>query len=132
MREVLERSDRSVALHVARDGEQALAMIAREGAHRAMPEPDLVLLDLNLPRLHGRDVLGRLKGDPRLRHIPVIVLSNSRADGDVAACYQLHANCYLQKSPDVEQFAGAMRQLEDFWLHHVALPPKNAREYRAG
>ena len=131
MRDVLERSARPITLHLARDGEQALAMIGREGDYRGLPEPDLVLLDLNLPRLHGREVLARLKGDPRLRHIPVVVLSSSKADSDVAACYQLHANCYLQKSPDVERFAGAMRQLEDFWFSHVMLPPKDAGEYRA-
>ena len=125
-REVLRHSARPVTLHVARDGEQALAMLAHE------PEPDLVLLDLNLPGLPGREVLARMKADARLKHIPVIVLSTSRADADVAACYQLHANCYLQKPMDVEDFAGAMRQLEEFWLTQVALPPKGAREYRVG
>ena len=126
LREVLRHGARQVALHVAPDGEQALAMLARE------PEPDLVLLDLNLPRVHGRDVLARMKADARLKHIPVIVLSTSRDDADVAACYQLHANCYLQKPMDVERFASAMRQLEEFWLTQVALPPKGAEEYRVG
>ena len=126
MREVLRQGARQVTLHVARDGEQALEMLARD------PEPDLVLLDLNLPRVHGREVLARMKADTRLKHIPVIVLSTSRADADVAACYQLHANCYLQKPMDVERFAGIMRQLEEFWLSQVALPPKGAQEYRVG
>jgi two-component system, chemotaxis family, response regulator Rcp1 len=126
MREVLKQGARHLNLHVAGDGEQALAMLARE------PEPDLVLLDLNLPGLPGREVLARMKADARLKHIPVIVLSTSRSDADVAACYQLHANCYLQKPMDVERFASAMRQLEEFWLTQVALPPKGAREYRVG
>jgi CheY-like chemotaxis protein len=125
-REVLRHSARNLALHVARDGEQALAMLKQP------PEPDLVLLDLNLPRLHGRDVLARMKADPRLKHIPVIVLSTSGADSDVAACYQLHANCYLQKPMDVDSFAGVMRQLEEFWFSQVALPPKASEEYRVG
>lgn len=128
-REVLRDSSRPVTLHVARDGEQALAMLARQGGHHALPEPDLILLDLNLPRLPGREVLARLKASRALRHIPVIVLSTSGADGDVAACYQLHANCYLQKPLKVESFATTMRQLEDFWLHRVLLPPKGAAEY---
>lgn len=128
-REVLRNSSRPVTLHVAKDGEQALAMLGRQGVHHALPEPDLVLLDLNLPRLPGREVLARLKGSRTLRHIPVIVLSTSGAESDVADCYQLHANCYLQKPLKVESFATTMRQLEEFWLHRAALPPKDAPEY---
>jgi two-component system, chemotaxis family, response regulator Rcp1 len=128
-REVLRNSTRPVTLHVAKDGEQALAMLGRQGVHRALPEPDLILLDLNLPRMPGREVLAQLKACGTLRHIPVIVLSTSRSDGDVAACYQLHANCYLQKPIKMESFATTMRQIEEFWLQRVALPPKGAAEY---
>lgn len=130
-REVLRNSTRPLTLHVARDGEQALAMLRRQGDHHALPEPDLVLLDLNLPRLHGREVLAFIKADTQLKHIPVIILSTSRADSDVAACYQLHANCYLQKPMKIESFASTMRQIEEFWLQQVALPPKGAGQYRA-
>lgn len=113
-------------LHLARDGEQALRMIRREGEHAHLPEPDLVLLDLNLPRKDGREVLAEIKRDPRLCHIPVIVLSTSRAEHDVIACYQLHANCYLQKPVDLEGFSELMRSVEDFWLRKVTLPPKQS------
>ena len=130
-REVLRDASRPVTLHVARDGEEALAMLRRQGEHHDLPEPDLVLLDLNLPRKPGREVLAWLKNDPQLKHIPVIILSTSRADADVADCYQLHANCYLQKPINMESFVATMRQLEEFWLKQVALPPKNAGAYRA-
>jgi len=130
-REVLRSSSRPLTLHVARDGEQALAMLARDGDYRALPEPDLVLLDLNLPRLDGREVLAWLKAHPQLKHIPVIILSTSKADSDVAACYQLHANCYLQKPMNLERFADTMRQVEEFWFRQVSLPPKGSDQYRA-
>lgn len=111
-------------LHVARDGEEALAMLRRQGAQAGMPEPDLVLLDLNLPRKDGREVLAEVKNDPKLNHIPVVVLSTSRAERDVLACYHLHANCYLQKPVDFEAFATLIRGLQDFWFGKVSLPSK--------
>lgn len=128
-REALRTSASPPTLQVARDGEQALAMLMRQGDYASLPEPDLVLLDLNLPRIDGREVLARIKGDARLQHIPVIVLSTSKVDTDVAACYQLHANCYLQKPMEIESFAGTMRQIEEFWLKRVALPPKASDQY---
>jgi len=105
-------------------------MLARQGDHHALPEPDLILLDLNLPRLQGREVLARVKASAEHKHIPVIVLSTSKTDSDVAACYQLHANCCLQKPMKIETFASTMRQIEEFWLKQVLLPPKGAVEYR--
>ena len=128
--EVLRESSRPLKLHVARDGEVAVQMLRRDAPYQELPEPDLVLLDLNLPRRHGREVLAWLKESPQLRHIPVIVLSTSQAESDIAACYQLHANCYLQKPLSLEAFAGTMKQLEEFWLRQVSLPPKNATIYQ--
>lgn len=128
--EVLRDSPRPLKLHVARDGEQALQMLRKDAPYLDLPEPDLVLLDLNLPRRHGKEVLAWLKENPQLRHIPVVVLSTSQAESDVAACYQLHANCYLQKPLSLDAFAGSMRQLEEFWFRQVSLPPKDAAAYQ--
>lgn len=122
--EVLGETSLRHTLRVARDGEQALNMIRRAGDYSNQPEPDLVLLDLNLPRKDGRAVLTEIKGDPELSHIPIIVLSTSRADRDVRDCYSLHANAYLQKPLDLDAFADLMRGVEDFWLRRAALPPK--------
>lgn len=122
--EVFEEIGLQHHVHVARDGEEALAMLRREGAHAALPEPDLVLLDLNLPRKDGREVLAEIKSDVRLNHIPVVVLSTSRAERDVVACYHLHANCYLQKPVDFEAFASLIRGLEDFWFGKASLPSR--------
>lgn len=118
-------------LHVARDGEEALAMLRRQGEHAGVPEPDLVLLDLNLPRKDGREVLSEVKNDPALNHIPVVVLSTSRAERDVLACYHLHANCYLQKPVDFEAFATLIRGLQDFWFGKASLPSKFSGEAHA-
>lgn len=122
--EVLGETSLRHVLRVARDGDQALDMIRRSGDYASLPEPDLVLLDLNLPRKDGRAVLAEVKQDPRLSHIPIIVLSTSRADRDVRDCYSLHANAYLQKPLDLDAFADLMRGVEDFWLRRAALPPK--------
>jgi two-component system, chemotaxis family, response regulator Rcp1 len=122
--EVLSDSGLQHTLHIARDGEEALNMIRRQGAHGDLPEPDLVLLDLNLPRKDGRDVLAEIKGDPRLCHIPVIILSTSKAERDISTCYRLHANCYLQKPVDLDAFAELMRGIEDFWFRKASLPPR--------
>ncbi len=122
--EVFEEIGAPHRLHVARDGEEALAMLRRQGVHANVPEPDLVLLDLNLPRKDGREVLAEIKSDPKLNHIPIVVLSTSRAERDVLACYHLHANCYLQKPVDFEAFAALIRGLQDFWFGRVSLPSK--------
>ena len=109
-------------LHVARDGNDALGFLRREGEHAAAPRPDLVLLDLNLPGLDGREVLAEMKGDPGLRRIPVVVLTTSEADEDIARSYDLHANCFVTKPVDMEQFLRIVRSIEDFWLRVVKLP----------
>jgi CheY-like chemotaxis protein len=109
-------------LHLIGDGEAALAFVRRQGDFTHAPRPDLILLDLNLPRCGGRDVLAALKADPALRSIPVVVLSTSDAERDVHDCYDLGANCYLVKPVVLDEFLELMRSLEQFWLHAVRLP----------
>jgi CheY-like chemotaxis protein len=123
--EVLRRGGRAHHLNIARDGEQAMKMLRREGEYKALPTPDLILLDLNLPRKDGREVLAELKEDPRLRSIPVVILTTSRADRDVTTCYSLHANSYITKPVDLGEFESLMRELEKYWLGMVVLPPKS-------
>ena len=109
-------------LHVAYDGIQAMAFLRREGMHAEAPRPDLVLLDLNLPRKDGRRVLEEVKEDPELRRIPVIVLTTSNAPSDIVKCYDLHANCYIVKPVDFDRFETVIRAIEDFWFRFVTLP----------
>jgi len=114
--EALREGTVPLHLSVTPDGEEALAFLRREGRYAAAPRPDLVLLDLNLPRLDGRAVLAAVKADPSLRRIPVVVLSTSEAEADIATSYDLHANCYVSKSPDLDQFFRVMGIIEEFWL----------------
>jgi chemotaxis family two-component system response regulator Rcp1 len=109
-------------LHVARDGVEALEFLRRAGKFADMPEPDLILLDLNLPKKDGREVLDDIKNDPQLREIPVIVLTTSDDEADVHRVYRLHANCYLTKPVDMDEFIRKVRGIEDFWLTLVRLP----------
>lgn len=125
--EALREGTAPLHLSVTPDGEEALAFLRREGRYAAAPRPDLVLLDLNLPRLDGRAVLAAIKADPSLRRIPVVVLSTSEAEADIATSYDLHANCYVSKSPDLDQFFRVMRMIEEFWLAVVRRPVAPAR-----
>lgn len=109
-------------LHVARDGEEALRFLRREGEFAEKPRPDLILLDLNMPRKDGREVLADLKADDELKRIPVVVLTTSQSEDDVAAAYNLSANCYVAKPVDLDQFLGVVRAIDDFWLSLVKLP----------
>lgn len=106
-------------LRVAQDGDEALAVLRHPGPGRL---PDLILLDLNLPRRDGREVLAEIKQDPALRRIPVVVLTSSTAEEDIVRSYDLHANCYITKPPDLAQFTKIVRSIESFWLAIVALP----------
>jgi CheY-like chemotaxis protein len=109
-------------LHVAPDGVEAMEFLRRTGAHAEAPRPDLVLLDLNLPRKDGREVLQEIKTDPDLDLIPVVVLTTSQAEQDVLESYQLHANAYVTKPVDLERFLQVVRSIENFWLEIVRLP----------
>jgi CheY-like chemotaxis protein len=109
-------------LNVVNDGEQALAYLRREGEYAKALRPDLVLLDLNLPRKDGREVLAEVKADERLRAIPIVVLTTSEAEEDVLKSYQLHANAYVTKPVDFERFVAIVRQIDDFFVSVVRLP----------
>ncbi len=109
-------------LSVARDGEEAMTRLRREGEHSSAGRPDLILLDLNLPKKDGREVLAEIKSDPELRRIPVIVLTTSRDERDIFKSYDLHANCYLNKPVRLDDFIAVVRAIENFWLAHVRLP----------
>ncbi|MFQ5889838.1 MAG: response regulator [Gemmatimonadota bacterium] len=109
-------------LHVVEDGVKALAFVRRQGEYSDAPRPDLILLDLNLPRKDGREVLAELKADEKLRRIPVVVLTTSQADEDVLRSYNLNANCFVTKPVDVEKFLEAVQGIENFWLSIVTLP----------
>ena len=126
-REALGEARVSNRLHVAGDGVEAMAFLRREGRHVNAPRPDLVLRDLSRPRVDGREVLAQSKGDPELRTLPVIVLTTSDAEADVLRSYDSHANCYLVKPVDVDQFFAQVRSLEGFWLAVVKLPPEPVR-----
>ena len=109
-------------LHVARDGVEAMAFLRREGEHAGAVRPDLIVLDLNLPRMDGREVLSAVKSDARFKTIPVVVLTTSRAEQDVLRSYELQANCFITKPGDLEQFLTVVRSIEDFWMTVVTLP----------
>ncbi|OEJ23236.1 two-component system response regulator [Streptomyces agglomeratus] len=109
-------------LHVAHDGQEALDFLYRKGQHTNAPRPDLILLDLNLPKYDGRQVLERIKSDPDLAHIPVVVLTTSSAEEDILRSYRLHANAYVTKPVDLDQFVSAIRQIDDFFVTVVRLP----------
>jgi CheY-like chemotaxis protein len=121
-REAFEDNKIGNRLHVARDGEEALDFLYRRGLHAEAPRVDLVLLDLNLPKYDGRQVLERIRTDPDLTHLPVVVLTTSSSEEDILRSYKLHANAYVTKPVDVNQFIAAVRQIDDFFLSVVRLP----------
>jgi CheY-like chemotaxis protein len=111
-------------LHVAGDGVEAMEFLHREGSFAGAPRPDLMLLDLNLPRVDGRQVLAEVKGDPELRRIPVVVLTTSPSDDDILHAYDQHVNSYIRKPVDLDQFLHVLRAIDDYWLGSVSLPPR--------
>jgi CheY-like chemotaxis protein len=121
-REAFEDNKIGNRLHVARDGEEALDFLYRRGVHADAPRVDLVLLDLNLPKYDGRQVLERIRSDPDMTHLPVVVLTTSSSEEDILRSYKLHANAYVTKPVDVNQFIAAVRQIDDFFLSVVRLP----------
>ena len=113
-------------LTVVGDGVEALSFLRKQGIYADAPQPELILLDLNLPKKDGREVLAEIKADPNLRRIPVVVLTTSSSEEDILKIYDLHANCYITKPVDLEQFMGVVKSIEDFWVSVVKLPSHEA------
>ena len=124
--EVFRDANMGVHLSVASDGVEAMAFLRREGAHADAPRPDLILLDLNLPRMDGREVLVQIKADERLKAIPTVILTTSETEADICKSYQLQANCYLCKPVQLEAFESLVRSVNDFWLTKAKLPAQAA------
>jgi CheY-like chemotaxis protein len=123
-KEALKEGRFANLINVAVDGFEAMAFLRREGKYANASRPDLILLDLNLPKKNGREVLAEIKADSYLKSIPVVVLTSSQAEKDIVATYNLHANCYITKPVDFEQFICVVRSIEDFWFAVVKLPPR--------
>jgi two-component system, chemotaxis family, response regulator Rcp1 len=120
--EALKESKLRNNLHIVTDGMEAMDFLYKRGKHTQVPRPDLILLDLNLPKKDGREVLAEIKSDPDLKRIPVVILTISKAEEDVLKTYNLHANCFITKPLDLNQFVTVVKSIEDFWLTIVKLP----------
>ncbi len=130
-REALAGASARKNLTVAEDGEEGLLLLRRKGRYQNAPQPDLILLDLNLPTIDGREVLAEIKSDPDLRRIPVIILTSSQDENDILQTYDLHANAYVVKPLDLDKFMEVMRAVEGFWLGFVKLPSRGRAAGRA-
>ena len=126
--EALKEGSIPVNLSVAQDGAEAVDFLFRRGRYHNAPRPKLILLDLNLPRKSGREVLSEIKADPVLRRIPVVVMTTSTAEQDIARAYSLNANCYVAKPIDLDAFIEIVHSIEDFWLKKAILPPLNSEQ----
>jgi CheY-like chemotaxis protein len=118
----------AIHLHVVSDGVEAMAFLHQEKDHSGAPRPDIILLDLNLPKMDGREVLARIKQDDSLKTIPAIILTTSGAEADVVKSYQLHANCYLLKPVQLEAFESLVKSINEFWLTKVKLPQQRQNQ----
>jgi chemotaxis family two-component system response regulator Rcp1 len=127
MSEVLANSKRHFHVNVANDGAKAISFLRRQGEYATAPSPDLVVLDLNLPRKDGREVLSEVKADPTLAKIPVVIFTTSQANSDVTRSYELGANCYLRKPGNLPDFVAVVQSMADFWLGFASLPQKETR-----
>lgn len=127
--EALKDSPHRNQLHVAKDGVEAIEFLRKRGKYLSAPTPDLILLDLNLPRKDGREVLSEIKTDENLKMIPVVILTTSEAEQDIIKSYKLHANCFITKPADLDDFIYAIRQIENFWFSVVKLPPENHEKF---
>ena len=123
-REAFREAGTSVNLHVVMDGVEAMTFLGQQGAHAAAPRPDIILLDLNLPRMDGREVLSHIKQDDGLKPIPSIILTTSDAEADIVRSYELHANCYLNKPVQLSEFDALVKSIRDFWMTKARLPPR--------
>jgi chemotaxis family two-component system response regulator Rcp1 len=126
--EIFRDANESVRLHLASDGVEAMAFLRREVTNALAPRPALILLDLNLPRMDGREVLAKVKGDAELRTIPIVIFTTSDAEPDITKSYQLQANCYLTKPVRLEEFENLVKSVNDFWLTKVKLPQQKQME----
>lgn len=126
--EAFREANPVIRLHVASDGIDAMAFLQREGAHARSPRPDIILLDLNLPRMDGREVLALIKEDDKLKTIPVVILTTSDAEADITRSYQLRANCYLTKPVQLDQFESLVKSINEFWLTRARLPPQRQNQ----
>ena len=126
--EVLRDANRRIHLHIAFDGDEAMAFLRHEGVHAHAPRPDLILLDLNLPKMDGRQVLAQIKADDNLKTIPTIILTTSDAEVDILKSYQLQANCFLSKPVQLDEFEKLVQSINDFWLTKVKLPRPDRSE----
>jgi chemotaxis family two-component system response regulator Rcp1 len=124
MQEAFRDANRAIHLHVASDGVEAMTFLRRQGVYADAPRPDLILLDLNLPRMDGREVLADIKEDDALKTIPTVILTTSEAEADIVKSYQLHANCYLSKPVQLQAFEKLVLSINDFWLTKVKLPQR--------
>jgi chemotaxis family two-component system response regulator Rcp1 len=125
-KEALQEAKVRNRLHVVDDGAKAVDFLYKRGAYADVPRPDIVLLDLNLPKKDGRQVLEEVKADPQLAEIPVVILTTSQAEEDIIRSYQLHANCYITKPVDFKQFMHVVKSIEEFWLTVVKLPKRKS------
>jgi chemotaxis family two-component system response regulator Rcp1 len=125
--EAFRGANRAVHLHVAMDGVEAMAFLRKQGAHVNAPRPDLILLDLNLPKMDGREVLVHIKEDGSLKTIPTVILTTSDAEADIVKSYQLQANCYLTKPVQLDSFEALVKSINDFWLTKVKLPQQGQK-----
>lgn len=121
-KEAFKEGNINVQLHVVMDGLEAIRFLKKTPPYQAAPRPDLILLDLNLPKKDGREVLGEIKGDPEMRSIPVVVLTTSNAEQDILNSYNLHVNCYINKPVDFDKFFKIIQRIEEFWLKTAILP----------
>jgi two-component system, chemotaxis family, response regulator Rcp1 len=126
-REAFKEAKVHINLRVAPDGTEAMAFLKREGKHAKAPRPDLILLDLNLPKKDGREVLEEIKQNPALKSIPIVILTTSKSEEDILRSYSLHANCYIPKPVTLDGFLGVVKSIEDFWLSVVELPRETVR-----
>ena len=123
--EAFRDANQSIRLHVASDGVEAMAFLRREGVHAGAPRPDIILLDLNLPKMDGREVLAHIKEDENLMTIPIVILTTSETEVDIVKSYQLRANCYLSKPVQLDEFERLVKSINDFWLTEVKLPAQS-------
>ncbi len=123
-REALKEAKVRNSLYVVEDGVEATAFLHKEGKYADAPRPDVILLDLNLPKKNGRELLAEIKQDPDLKYIPVVILTSSSSEEDIIRSYNLHANCYITKPVNLERFLDVVKSIDNFWLSVVTLPPK--------